>query len=77
MQLTPEARIANEILLNTFRTLKFSGFSPDTQKTIMECVGKALSQCSRIDQNIDDRIQGVEYVLYRSQFPEFYEHFQL
>ena len=42
MQLIPEAKVANEILLNVFRTLKFSGFSPDTQKVIMRCVGETL-----------------------------------
>ena len=78
MRLTPEARLANEILLNAFRTLKFSGFSPDTQKVIMRCVGDTLIRRSTIDdQTIDETIQNIEDYLYRSQFLEFYEHFQL
>ena len=81
MQLTPEdrvaARIANEILLNTFRTLKFSGFTPDTQKVIMRCVGVLVQHSTIDDQTIDETIQNVEDYLYRSQFPEFYEHIQL
>ena len=78
MQLTPEARLANEILLNAFRTLKFSGFTPDTQKVIMRCVGETLVRRSTVDdQTIDETIQNIEDYLYRSQFPEFYEHFQL
>lgn len=78
MQLTPEARIANEILLNAFRTLKFSGFTSDTQKVIMRCVGETLVRRSTVDdQTIDETIQNIEDYLYRNQFPEFYEHFQL
>lgn len=64
MQLTVEARIANEIILNAYRTLKYVGFDPETQKVIMECVGKALVVSSRQDMAIDERIERVETILY-------------
>ena len=64
MQLTIEARIANEIILNAYRTLKYVEFNPETQKVIMECVGKALVASSRQDMTIDERIERVETVLY-------------
>lgn len=64
MQLTIEARIANEIILNAYRTLKYAEFDPETQKVIMECVGKALVVSSSQDMTIDERIERVETVLY-------------
>lgn len=64
MQLTIEARIANEIILNAYRTLKYAEFDSETQKIIMECVGKALVVSSRQDMTIDERIERVETVLY-------------
>ena len=78
MSLIPEARVANEILLNALRTLKFSDFDADTQKVIMRCVGETLIRRSTVDdQTIDETIQNIEYHLYRSDFPGFYEYFQL
>ena len=64
MQLMPEARIANEIILNAFRTLKFSGFDGDMQRFILDCVGKVLIQSARTDVSMDERINMVEEVLY-------------
>lgn len=64
MQLMIEARIANEIILNAYRTLKYAEFDPETQKVIMECVGKALVVSSKQDMTIDERIERVETVLY-------------
>lgn len=64
MQLKIEARIANEIILNAYRTLKYTGFDPETQKVIMECVGKALVVSGRQDMTIDERIERVETILY-------------
>lgn len=64
MQLMPEARIANECLLSVFRTLKYTEFPPDTQKIIMECVGRCLIYNSTLDRSIDDAIADVEKTLY-------------
>lgn len=64
MQLTIEARIANEIILNAYRTLKYAEFDPETQKVIMECVGRALVVSSKQDMTIDERIERIETVLY-------------
>lgn len=64
MLLTPEARLANEMILNALRSLKFSGFDPGTQRVIMECVGKVLILNSTQDMSIDERIEMVETTLY-------------
>jgi len=74
MQLRPEARVANEIILNAFRTLKFSGFDADTQRFILDCIGRVLIQSAREDISIDERIQRIEEVLYgdtRALFEKF------
>lgn len=64
MLLTPEAKLTHLIVLNALRTLKYSGFSPDMQRTIMECAGKILVLNSAQDMNIDERIQISEDILY-------------
>jgi hypothetical protein len=64
MNLIPEARITHEIVLNALRTLKYSGFSPDIQRVIMECAGKLLVLNSTQDTDIDERIKMTEDILY-------------
>lgn len=60
----PEARVANEIILNAFRTLKFSGFDADMQRVILDCIGKVLIQSACEDISMDERIQRIEEILY-------------
>ena len=64
MLLRPEARVADEIILNAFRTLKFSGFDADMQRCILDCIGKVLIQSAREDISMDERIQRIEEILY-------------
>lgn len=64
MLLRPEARVADEIILNAFRTLKFSGFDADMQRFILDCIGKVLIQSAREDISMDERIQRIEEILY-------------
>lgn len=64
MLLMPEARLANEIILNAFRTLKFSGFDADMQRFILDCIGKVLIQSAHEDISMDERIQMIEEILY-------------
>jgi len=64
MLLTPEAKLTHVIVLNALMTLKYSGFSPDMQRIIMECAGKILVLNSTQDMSIDERIQISEDILY-------------
>ena len=73
MNLIPEARIANECLLSVFRTLKYTEFPPDTQKIIMECIGRCLIHNSTLDRSIDDAITDVENTLYGDIPEEMYK----